>query len=484
MTSNLSELADILFQHSAFSHIVSKYVNGTSVSLDGIGGGASALVIQSIARSIFTANTTGCLGPLLVLVPTSEQLDSITEDLELFGDEKTRVISFPSLSTFPTDHHAELNDGEKIEHASSYFVKTDELFGQRIRALKYLISENYFHEKAATNKNQNQEHVSNRILKQNQKHDVKQDVSHHQAAPFFRHIYVAPFPAVLQSVPKPEILAKKTVQIAVGTREDPELLRRFLVDSGYHGTTAVELPGEFAFRGSILDLFAFDWSEPVRIEFFGDEIDSIRRFDVATQRSLEKINEISLTRLSLNDNQSGSFFDYFPKHGQIILLNPLEIEQSGRNYVDRLPPDSNAFSVSETFRKILKYPTATISPIPEGHESDSAHLPFHSVERFRGSLELIRAELNRTTSETIFLTCPTSGETARLTELFSDLNPVKESRINFVTANLSAGFQLKLEQTFEPQKEQPAKKKNYLSLLRKKSPPPENISDVIVLSSV
>ena len=59
-----------------------------------------------------------------------------------------------------------------------------------------------------------------------------------------------------------------------------EFLRAGWSEQGFHNTTAVELPGEFSPRGGILDIFAPDWYDPVRIEFFGDEIESIRRFEV------------------------------------------------------------------------------------------------------------------------------------------------------------------------------------------------------------
>ena len=65
----------------------------------------------------------------------------------------------------------------------------------------------------------------------------------------------------------------------------------------YHATTAVQLPGEFAARGGIVDLFAADWDQPVRLELFGDQIESIRRFDLASQRSVAALDEIEITVL-------------------------------------------------------------------------------------------------------------------------------------------------------------------------------------------
>ena len=57
----------------------------------------------------------------------------------------------------------------------------------------------------------------------------------------------------------------------------------------------VEVPGEFSVRGGILDVFPTDSTDPVRIEFFGDEVESIRPFDVESQRSLDRWNSVTLT---------------------------------------------------------------------------------------------------------------------------------------------------------------------------------------------
>ena len=74
-----------------------------------------------------------------------------------------------------------------------------------------------------------------------------------------------------------------------------EDISSWFVRSGFQNTTAVELPGEFSHRGGIIDVFAPDWFNPVRIELFGDEIESIRRFEVANQRSLQRVEMVEIT---------------------------------------------------------------------------------------------------------------------------------------------------------------------------------------------
>src|SRR5438132_6330081 len=81
---------------------------------------------------------------------------------------------------------------------------------------------------------------------------------------------------------------------------DIEALIRHLNTVGYTSVDVVEMPGQYALRGGILDVYPPEADRPVRIEFFGDEIESIRNFDPATQRSLAARDEVTLLPLSEN----------------------------------------------------------------------------------------------------------------------------------------------------------------------------------------
>lgn len=91
------------------------------------------------------------------------------------------------------------------------------------------------------------------------------------------------------------MIQEKVINIYSDTLiEDTAELSARLVAVGYVRVTGVTGPGEFAIRGDIIDIFPVSEKVPVRIELFGDEIDSMRRFDAATQRSIENISEISI----------------------------------------------------------------------------------------------------------------------------------------------------------------------------------------------
>ena len=100
--------------------------------------------------------------------------------------------------------------------------------------------------------------------------------------------------AGLDRLPKPERLKAQMLRIDSKFSMEPEELAKKLVALGYSREGITELAGQFSVRGGIVDVFPVQEEVPIRIEFFGDEIDSIRSYDAASQRSIEKIDEIEI----------------------------------------------------------------------------------------------------------------------------------------------------------------------------------------------
>ncbi|WP_424814017.1 transcription-repair coupling factor [Roseococcus sp. YIM B11640] len=100
--------------------------------------------------------------------------------------------------------------------------------------------------------------------------------------------------ALVQKVPPREAFRGAALLLRKGGRADIEEIARFLDANGYGRTGTVMEPGEYAIRGGILDLFPSGESDPVRVDLFGDEIESIRRLDTGTQRSGAAIDRLTL----------------------------------------------------------------------------------------------------------------------------------------------------------------------------------------------
>src|SRR3989440_827812 len=111
-------------------------------------------------------------------------------------------------------------------------------------------------------------------------------------------IVVSPIVATALRLPSAEYYADLARVLRRGETLDPEPLLRHLNTVGYTSTDVVEMPGEYALRGGILDVYPPEADRPLRIEFFGDEIESIRKFDPATQRSSHPVDEAVLLPLT------------------------------------------------------------------------------------------------------------------------------------------------------------------------------------------
>ena len=107
-------------------------------------------------------------------------------------------------------------------------------------------------------------------------------------------VIVAPVKALLQPTLTPEELARASLVLRRGDEIRPDDLLRQLVELGYRSGPTVEEPGELARRGEIVDLWPPADALPLRLEFFGDEIDSLRRFDPGTQRSDVRLDAVTI----------------------------------------------------------------------------------------------------------------------------------------------------------------------------------------------
>jgi transcription-repair coupling factor (superfamily II helicase) len=108
-------------------------------------------------------------------------------------------------------------------------------------------------------------------------------------------IVVAPVNALAHSTLPPDELRRGYDSVAVGQTLDRDEFLSHLVEIGYERVEEVEASGQFASRGGLVDFFPPASEKPIRLELFGDEIDSLRAFDIETQRSSEKLGEFRLT---------------------------------------------------------------------------------------------------------------------------------------------------------------------------------------------
>jgi transcription-repair coupling factor (superfamily II helicase) len=260
------------------------------------------------------------------------------------------------------------------------------------------------------------------------------------------------FQALIQPVPDRASLAERRRVLHVGDITDLENMINWLVAQGYQPAETVELPGEFSRRGGILDVFSPDCEAPLRIELFGDEIESIRTFALGTQRSLGTVDRGEITALAglASDAEAreqvaltGHFCDYLPAGSRIVLVEADELAEQGKQYHDRLSDSTGLFSVPGVFAQLLKLPSVKVSALPSPTVEAICHLRVESVERLSGDVKRIRDELDQVaTQDFVLIACENEAECKRLGDVLAAGKLAQTDRLRLVTGHVRAGFRL------------------------------------------
>ena len=258
-------------------------------------------------------------------------------------------------------------------------------------------------------------------------------------------IVVTTIHAILQPVPSHEARTVASRSIRNGHELNLDELSGWLVNHGFERVTAIELPGEFSIHGGIIDIFSPDATDPVRIELFGDEVESIRLFDVESQRKVKDLTEIDIAIVTSGAKPDGaeddvgksptdasqhplsSFdahaLDSLPQNTWILLLDLTEIVSEGKRYLDRMADPRGLFSVDATLERCTKRPYVTMAPLLADSHAATCHLQVESIERFTSAKGEALQELARVIrdDETVLIACHNEAAKSRLGELMREV---------------------------------------------------------------
>ncbi|MFT5423609.1 MAG: transcription-repair coupling factor (superfamily II helicase) [Phycisphaerales bacterium] len=154
-------------------------------------------------------------------------------------------------------------------------------------------------------------------------------------------VFVAPMAAVMQAVPKPERLDSLLRVLDEGSTHDPSALAEWLVDAGYTRMDVIEEPGQFAQRGGIIDVFTpavGEQTAPVRLDFFGDDLERITEIDLETMgsdRRLDKACLVAIDPKTLRDRDGISVLELLDPEAVALIHETLEVVEQGRGYFER-----------------------------------------------------------------------------------------------------------------------------------------------------
>jgi len=253
---------------------------------------------------------------------------------------------------------------------------------------------------------------------------------------------VAPIQSLMQSVPARDQLKYLVYTLNAGQLLEPEKLIVWLSDHGYNRLDQVEVPGDFAVRGGIIDIYlpgdfetgAVDGEEQtvgmsVRIDFFGDQIDTIKRFDVSTLGSLGPLASIRIMDLKgglADSSGSTHLFSYLDPKTIIVFWAPLEIAEQAKSYLERLPDNRGIYPLGALLKNTANFTRLELSQFEQGsmmtllgtEDAKQVRLPVNSLQRFETEAKKAikeLAELAGTHDVTVF--CENDGEKKRFSEL-------------------------------------------------------------------
>ncbi|MCL5020069.1 MAG: transcription-repair coupling factor [Bacteroidetes bacterium] len=140
-----------------------------------------------------------------------------------------------------------------------------------------------------------------------------------------KNLYVSDYATIFRKMPPRETLQATAVIIQAHSELDHDSLVAKLSKYGYQRKDYVEEVGDFAIRGSIVDIFPDSGENPIRIDFFGDSVDSIRVFDAVTQRSIQTIGSFTLLPFANSNKEASPFSDQIPEGTRIVFHEPAAI---------------------------------------------------------------------------------------------------------------------------------------------------------------
>jgi transcription-repair coupling factor (superfamily II helicase) len=242
---------------------------------------------------------------------------------------------------------------------------------------------------------------------------------------------VVPVPSMLLRTQAPDYYRRLTLTLAVGEEISLDALEDHLRSIGYERREPVEMVGEYSIRGGILDVFPAESTRPLRIEFFGDEIESIRRFEVETQRSVVKISEAQVLPLSepVQVEPEYSLLDLAP--GALVMIDePEQVQLAAERLWKRL--DQHADSARYFWRweemgsaspPLLSGFHKTVVALRElDLDGSAAHMSTRPSLAFHGSMQVAVAEAKTMVEQgyRVAFFASSNGELERLADILRE----------------------------------------------------------------
>jgi transcription-repair coupling factor (superfamily II helicase) len=280
-------------------------------------------------------------------------------------------------------------------------------------------------------------------------------------------VLISSIQALMQSVPSKKQLEHLILPLKPGQKLEAEKLIVWLSEHGYNRLDQVEVPGDFAVRGGIIDIYLPGIFEnageqlglTVRVDFFDDQIESIRRFDLDSLGSGDKLESVSVIDIKgqlPEVGESTSLFSYLPQDGIVAFWAPMEIAEQSKSFLDRLPEVKGVYPLQALLKLASQFAQIELSQFDQramivGDEAVHIRLPVGSLQRFETEAKKAIAELSElSSSHDVTVFCENAGEKQRFTELIDGEIAGLSQKVQIELGYLHQGFVWELEEGQRP----------------------------------
>ncbi len=253
--------------------------------------------------------------------------------------------------------------------------------------------------------------------------------------------------ALSEKVISPKKFKDSSIDIHKGEEYSMDALREELLDNGYVEVKFVDRPGEIAVRGGIFDVFPLSGDYPVRFEFFGDEIDSIRHFDADSQRSISFLNTVKIVPNSTVFHSTGRehLLNYFSDKTTILSIDALLLVSETNKVFETadtiygslkdkaddineghpLPNPSDLFTTgSHLIKQLTHFKTIYSGTLKPDFVENLNEIDFKTKRQpeFSSTIKLLKEEITQNSKAEIetYILCDSEGQKERFEELLGD----------------------------------------------------------------
>ncbi|MBL0926430.1 MAG: transcription-repair coupling factor [Phycisphaerales bacterium] len=384
---------DLVASHESVRMLARALAEGKRVGAFGSAGSSAALVAGAVARL--------AARPVLVVTAHLDDADEAVDELSALGVDAARL---PALELLPGESAVSL-----------------ELFAERLAVVRRVLTD---------------------------------------GPPA---VLLCPIQSLMQAVPAPGRLDALSLVLRPGDGRGLTALTRWLDQAGYRRCDSIEEPGDFAVRGGILDVFppgaASEKSAPaagaesggaaIRLDFFGDELESIHEIDLETMGSDRRLESAEIVGARLeavaSDEHTVSFLDLLPRNTLAMLIETLETTEQARGYYERVTDSRGVFGPPAVFRLMReRFPGFAELNQFSAAAPDIAvrvELPARPLPEFARDAGEAVAELAAMTADhRVRVLCQNEGERSRLGELLAEFGGERGPLVEHDGSYLHRGF--------------------------------------------